>query len=200
METVVSKLCNIKRTREIMNLKMFFRKFRENCKAISSNMLAEAAVKKVKSAVSSIIRIYKKNRLVSLRSYLLKYQLINEAMKFAKEKKQKLEEKYKKVIVGKDKEINSLEEKAKLKLKEINVMKKTQKSLKEKLKQEHGVLKDSKKGKYSEEYIKSLKGKVRELQRDNKVLKEEWNATENSVENFVQEITEMIESQEFARN
>lgn len=205
LEATVQKLCYMRRTRELLCMKAFFRKFRENCKTMSKKMQAVTALKKVKKAIRNMLRTHKKTRASLLRKYLLKFKVMAEARKYAEEMGKAST---KKGISEKDKEIASLRQWVNQKAKEVENLRKVQDSLKERLRQDRGTSSDSKRlkvtsprsCKHSKDHAKALKSRVRELERENKVLREEWEETEGSVENFIQEVTEMIESQEFARN
>jgi len=205
LETTVKKLCLIRRTRELLNLKTFFKKFRDNCLATPKEMLAMKALKKLKAAMLTMIRIHKRNRISLLRKYMLKFQLMAEAKKYAEVNEQRIRESSKQE--DKDKEISSLNQWIKQKEKEVENLKKRQESVKKRLKQDRGMSNDSKKTriasprsfKHSKDHVKALKSRIRELERDNKVLREELEETEASVEDFIQEIYEIIESQDFAR-
>eukprot|EP00826_Nyctotherus_ovalis_P022848 TRINITY_DN1763_c0_g3_i6.p1 TRINITY_DN1763_c0_g3~~TRINITY_DN1763_c0_g3_i6.p1 ORF type:complete len:278 (+),score=98.73 TRINITY_DN1763_c0_g3_i6:326-1159(+) len=204
LEATVQKLCCMRRTRELLCMKAFFRKFRENSKTTSKKMQAVTALKKVKKAIQNVFRIRKKARVFLLRKYLLRFQVMAEARKCAEEMSKTSS---KEAIGEKDKEIASLKQWVKQKAKEVENLKKVQESLKERLRQDRGTSSDSKRAKvaspksckHSKDHVRALKGRIRELERENKVLREEWEETEGSVENFIQEVTEMIESQEFAR-
>jgi cell division protein FtsB len=202
LEAAVKKLCFIRKTRERLSLKTFFRKFRENCSATSKEIMAVPAVKRLKAAILTIIRLHKKSRISILRKYMLKFQLMAEVKRYAEVSEQRIKESNKQG--NKDKEIASLKQWVKQKAKEVENLKKLQESLKERLRQDRGMSNDPKiasprSTKHSKDHVKALKARIRELEGDNKVLRQEWEETESSVESFIQEVTEMIESQEFAR-
>ncbi len=220
LEAAVQKLTSFQNARQQLLLQRAFSRFRRNARLAAAEtgkaQLAAAVFRKVRSKVSILVKICAQKRKMHLAKTL--HQLKNfatfsiDSQKLERKLKD-LAEKQKRESATKEQTICELEAQTNKKTSEIESLRTTEAELTETLKAKEETevaLKDtlekfkktkpgSAKPKNSEEKIKELEGKIRALENENKMLREEWDATETNVESFVKEISDMIDSQEFTR-
>ena len=220
LETAVQSLAKVKNRRMKLILQRAFSKYRANAKKAKYNEQNKSnlILKKVKGTVSGLVQICGRKLTILFTRYLGKLRLHHELTKHSTEIEHKLKElaeNHKKENTAKDQAMGIIEQKLQQKAAEMIALKGSETLLKDKLIQkdeQERALKEvldkfrkakpeaKKAPKVYEEKVKELENKIKALENENKTLKDEWDATETNVESFVREISEMMETQEFASN
>lgn len=219
LDNAIRKIARIRKMKNKLTLQRAFEKYRKSANKITNSISLKQTelLGKIKGNLKNLMKIYSRKRKIIIFKYFNKFKSFVENRNHYEKVEKKIKEineKYKKETSLKDQNLTNLEQKIKQKTVEVEKLRENENLLKEKIKQKEEreiALKDAlekfkksakpesvKKGKDGEELLKELENKIRMLEAENKTLKEQWDLTQGNVEDFVQVITELIDSKDFA--
>lgn len=217
LETAVSLVAKIRRSKQLLALHKAFKKYKEN--TIQKKSAQEVLVK-IRSALRFLIRLQGKSRQKALCRALHKWKRSVSALQFhARRKKleKNLEDRYRGQIVQKSQEAETLEKTLKNEAKELAIIRNCGEQLKLAIKEreakrlalaksldkaKQNELEDSKgsqSSEKSEDAASKLEARIRVLEKENAKLKEQISHTEGNVSEFASEMNKYLDSIEFLR-
>ncbi len=218
LESTVSRLIRIRKGRQTLVLAKAMERLRTNV-ATARRVEGEGAgsvLRKLRTAARTLEGQYIRVRTRAKARLLARWRLAAENVRAAQKTDKAIKEaseKWKKELGTKEAKISQLEQNAKKNADEIEELKRAESLLSQTLKEleekekamREAVEKFRKRGaddrklpKDAEERLRELETHIRALEGDNKALREQIGATEGNVESFIQEMSDLIDSREFA--
>jgi len=219
LRAAAQRIVQITRNYELLKKHKSFTIYRENVSKIKEceQNKAKTILDTIKSALKNMVRIRDSKRKIILSKYALKWKENVQRIRIYKEMNKKItqtEEKLKKELSAKEKSISALEQKLQQHVNEAVTLKENEKNLKQTIKEKEEkekILKemfekvkrnkdtdDNKRmPKSVEERLQILENHVSNLENENKELKERLESTDSNVGGFIQEISEILDSNDF---
>jgi chromosome segregation ATPase len=216
IRSAIAKLHRLTRQKETLRIQRAFSRFKTAVANCSEQSTTKRVLENIKKTLKDLIKV----RLIKEQSLLLRFVnrwrgVVNK-VKVAKEVDKTIkatEEKLKKELKAKTLSVTVLENKFQQQVEEGKELKKVENSLREKLKekeeQENSIKESLEKlrkrdsqgnNKISDNKLQSLKTNLIRLENENRELKEKLDTTESSVDGFVKEVNELLDSHEFECN
>ena len=217
LDTAVSKLVRIIKTKELLNLQRAFEQYRGNVSIIKNaeNYKARMILKQMSTSIQHIKDIYERKAKFTMSKFVGRWRENVAKGRVLRDLTKKLatnEEKHKKEIATKEHKISSLEQKIQQQTAEATTLKENEKVLRQTIKEREDKEKtlketlekakkregeDKKMPKNVEERLQVLEAHVASLENENKDLKERIDSTETNVGSFIQEVGEILDSHPF---
>jgi len=210
--SAIAKLHRLVKQKEALRLRRGFSRLRIAVANCSEQNRAKRILENVKKILKDLIKIRAIKEEGLLQRFVSRWKNVVNRIKVAKEIDKKVkatEEKLKKELKAKAQSVIALENKFQQQVEEGKELKKAENSLrqvlKEKEEQENNIkesLERLKKrdtqgnAKVSDSKLQSLKRNVIRLENENRELKEKLDTTETSVDGFVKEVNELLDSYE----
>lgn len=217
LETAVAKMMRIRKMRNLMEKQKAFERYRRNTKFIKGfhGFKAKFILEKIKKAMDSISTIFNNKKHIQMAAFFNKWEStvsIAQNQKKYEGKIQSLQQSHEKIIKQHENSLAQIEQTVQHHIREISALKETEKSLKQVIKEkedkekyllealEKAKREDSRKQmpKNIEERLQGLETTVSSLEGENRELRERLEATEGNVGDFITEMTDLLDSQEFA--
>ena len=207
IKCAISKLGQIARNKELVMMQKGFNKLKDNIDG-TVKIKAEYALKQVKNTLKSILKIKERFNNSLLSKFVCRWKNLITQQKLVKEINKKLdvtENNFKNDISAKERSITGLQQKLQKYNSEIMTYKETEKNLKIKLKEE-GYQEDNnsnrkqsidKNMKTIEDQVQCLEANAERLENENRDLKDKLESAEMNVGDFIQEVSEILDSHEF---
>jgi len=204
IQSAISKLCLLVKNKELMKLQKGFNKFKVNVDK-TEKLKAKSVITKLQTALESIIKVKERLDGNLLSKYVYRWRNAVSRYKLLKSVKKKLtslEENQKKELIIKNHRISSLKQELEQHNLEVEKLKDQQTNLRLRLKLKEGRLQVKMRSpeqvtKGSEESIQALETRLKRLENENHDLREKLNSAEVNVEDFIQGVTEILDSHEF---
>ncbi len=218
LRAAVAKVVRIARARDLCRLQRAFGRYRGNV-AVARNVQTHRArmlLEQMQTAIQGVARVYRRKRRARVLRFMERWRHLSSKAQISKELTKRVastEERHKKELSSHDRKLATLEQKTQQQGAEAAELQGRTMSLKQaianKEEKEHALRDTLERVKKHEGEERKLPQKVEEklrtlethmvgLEAENKELRERLESTESSVGGFVQEVSEVLDSQEFA--
>eukprot|EP00826_Nyctotherus_ovalis_P063780 TRINITY_DN9354_c0_g12_i1.p1 TRINITY_DN9354_c0_g12~~TRINITY_DN9354_c0_g12_i1.p1 ORF type:complete len:294 (+),score=82.49 TRINITY_DN9354_c0_g12_i1:205-1086(+) len=203
MQTVLSKLCVLMRNKELIKLQKGFDKLRGSA-VRTEKAKAKNALTRLKNTLEAVTKIKERSTKGQLAQFVCRWRTAvarHRILEGVRRKHALLEEKQKKELISKNRTISALKQELQQHNSEVTALKEQQGTLKWRLKE--GRLQTKPKSpdaKSSEDSVQLLEARLERLEAQNRDLRDRLESAEVNVEDFIQGVSEILDSHEFARS
>lgn len=210
VQSAISRLCQLAKNSELIKLQKAFDRLRDNAGNVKK-VQAEHILEQIKDSIIRLVKAKERLNKALLAKFVCRWKNAIARQKLFKKidiKLSSIEKKHKKEIIAKNCAVINLEQKLQQRNAEIGTLKEVEQNLrsrlrlKEELVQENTTNKNTKRSadkafKTTEEQIQVLETRAEQLENENRDLKDRLESAETTVGDFIQEVSEILDSHEF---